>query len=98
MKRALIQPPNRVAQVEAQDFPVAPPLFWTDCPDDAKPETHFYNGTTVVPNPSPPPPAAGAKVSLARERTEKVEELERRMSRGAPQGEINAAILDLLRE
>lgn len=54
--RALIEPQtNRVAQVEAQDFPVAAPLFWTDCADDVKPETHFWNGSAIEQNPEPAP-------------------------------------------
>jgi len=33
---ALISPNenNRICQIEAQDFPVAEPLFWAICPDD----------------------------------------------------------------
>lgn len=58
MKRALIQLPSRVAEVidpVARDqFPVAAPLFWVSCPDDATPETHFFDGTGVAVKPPPP--------------------------------------------
>ena len=57
MKKALIHV-NRVAQVVAigSEFPVAPPLIWFDCMDDVTPETHFFNGSTIVPLPLPPAP------------------------------------------
>lgn len=32
-----------VVQVEEQDFPVAPPFRWVDCPDDCVPGWTFYN-------------------------------------------------------
>jgi len=34
--KALISPleNNRIAQVAAQDFPIAEPLYWIDCPDN----------------------------------------------------------------
>ncbi len=51
--RALIQLPDRVAEVRSKDFPVASPLFWVDCPDDATPQTHFYDGAKVVAIPAP---------------------------------------------
>ena len=47
--KALISPNenNRVCQVEAQDFPVAEPLYWVDCPDTITTEW-TYDGTTFV--------------------------------------------------
>ena len=45
-----------------------------------------------------PSPAAGAEAMLSRQRSQAVEDLERRMNLGAPQGEINAALLNLLKE
>ena len=35
MKKALIDPEGRIAQVEFEElFPVEPPMAWVDCPDD----------------------------------------------------------------
>lgn len=47
--KALISPNenNRICQVEEQDFPVAEPLFWLDCPDTITTEW-TYDGTTFV--------------------------------------------------
>jgi hypothetical protein len=55
--KALISPNenNRICQVEAQDFPVADPLFWADCPDNCTTEWTYNNGTfepPVVPVPT----------------------------------------------
>lgn len=47
---------SRVCQVEQDEFPVAKPLRWVSCPDDAKPETHYFDGSQVVAIPPPPPP------------------------------------------
>ena len=49
--KALISPNenNRIAQVEAQDFPVAEPLFWLDCPDTITTEWTYVDGTFVEP-------------------------------------------------
>lgn len=33
----------RVAQVEDEDFPVAPPLFWTDCADNVVADQYYYD-------------------------------------------------------
>lgn len=40
----------RVAQVEpdANIFPVAEPMYWTDCPDEAMPDTWWCNTETSV--------------------------------------------------
>lgn len=32
---------NRIAEVAAQDFPVALPLYWVDCPDDCTTEWSY---------------------------------------------------------
>lgn len=48
MKKALISPGEtvgngyRIAEVTASEFPVAPPLFWVDAPDDIEATTHCY--------------------------------------------------------
>jgi hypothetical protein len=49
--KALISPNenNRICQVEAQDFPVAEPLFWTDCPNDCTTEWAYVDGQFVPP-------------------------------------------------
>ncbi len=37
MKKALIDPDGRIAQVEFEElFPVEPPMTWVDCPDDCQ--------------------------------------------------------------
>ena len=46
MKRALIDPSGRIAQVDAVDFPVAAPFFWVDCPDGCTPESWGYDPAT----------------------------------------------------
>ena len=46
MKKALIDPrTNRIAQVQSSDqiFPVALPLFWTDCTDDILSDEYTYS-------------------------------------------------------
>lgn len=61
MKKALVEPTGRVAQVEPANptsdggipFPVAEPLRWVDCADDATPSTHHFDGDGVVEIPSP---------------------------------------------
>jgi hypothetical protein len=46
--KALISPMEpresgfRVAEVSAQDFPVADPLFWVDCSDDIVADEFWY--------------------------------------------------------
>lgn len=35
---------TRVAQVTEEDFPVAAPLFWVECPDEVAAETHHWTG------------------------------------------------------
>jgi hypothetical protein len=43
---ALISPSenNRICQIEVQDFPVAEPLFWANCPDDCTTEWTYVDG------------------------------------------------------
>ena len=43
----------RVAEVEenANIFPVAEPLFWTDCPDDCVQDEWYYDTVTMACNP-----------------------------------------------
>jgi len=45
----------RVAQVEAEEFEVALPLYWTECPDEVTPEWTYDNGE-FVPPPAPSNP------------------------------------------
>ena len=51
--KALISPNenNRIAQVEPDEsiFPVAPPLFWTDCPVECTTEWTYVNGEFIPP-------------------------------------------------
>jgi hypothetical protein len=51
---------DRIAQVEQNEFPVANPLFWTDCPDDCVADVWwYYNGVCeVMPTPPEPTPEA----------------------------------------
>lgn len=63
MKFALISPIEpreggyRVAEVAAQSFDVAPPLFWAECPDYVETDVYWYNPESsefvLVPVPSP---------------------------------------------
>jgi hypothetical protein len=49
---------DRIAQVEQNEFPVAAPLFWTDCPNDCVADIWwYYNGACeVMPQPPQPEP------------------------------------------
>jgi hypothetical protein len=49
--KALISPNenNRICQVEAQDFPVADPLFWDTCPNDCTTEWTYVDGVFEPP-------------------------------------------------
>lgn len=44
----IVNYPNscRVAQVEVDTFPVAEPLFWTDCADYVKADQYYYDTVT----------------------------------------------------
>lgn len=44
----------RVAQVDAVGFPVAPPLFWVDCPEDCVRDEWYYADGQVLKKPEPP--------------------------------------------
>lgn len=55
--RALIEESGRIAQVAAEDFPVAAPLRWVDVPDDTTP-LDTWDGTAVVKAAVPPPAPA----------------------------------------
>ena len=62
--KALISPNEpretgyRVAQVESQEFEVAPPLFWVSCADDVVADQFWYDPSdqTIKPIPVPPEP------------------------------------------
>jgi len=68
MKQALISPAEkiydyggnllgeRVAETTTSPFEVAPPLFWTACPDDVVADQWYYNPTTYQFLPVPPAP------------------------------------------
>lgn len=47
----------RVAQVQADSFEVAPPLFWTDCANDVVADEWYYQESTgdILPIPAPAP-------------------------------------------
>jgi hypothetical protein len=44
----------RIADVEAQSFPVASPFYWVPCADDVDPNTYYYDGSNCVLKPIPP--------------------------------------------
>lgn len=46
---------ERIAQVSESDFPVAPPLFWVDCPIDCEADLWYYLDGQCLPKPVPPP-------------------------------------------
>ena len=51
---------DRIAQVEQNEFPVAAPLFWTDCPDDCVADVWWYYSGTCEVMPTPPEPTPEA--------------------------------------
>lgn len=65
MKRALVEPTGRVAEVVAPgaEFPVAPPLAWVDAPDTARADDR-YDGTAFTPRPPPPRRTAAERAEL----------------------------------
>ena len=80
MKKALISPNElvtapdgtvgkRVAQVEpiGGDFPIAQPLFWTDCPDDCVADEWYYvdSQCEVIPPAPVPVPTAEQNATTA---------------------------------
>lgn len=71
MKKALLEPNGRIAQIEPVNqepqsegipFPVAPPLFWVDCAEDVTMQTHYFDGTSFVLKPPPPPAMTAAEL------------------------------------
>jgi hypothetical protein len=50
---------QRVAEVTAQTFPVAEPLYWLDCPDDVLADVNYYDTVAqdfpLKPNDAPYP-------------------------------------------
>lgn len=61
---------NRVAEVEQDTFPVAPPLFWTPCADDVVADQFYWADGDILPVPQPlvpepvTPPADGGPAVL----------------------------------
>lgn len=49
MKKALIIENNMVSQVSNEEFPVASPYYWVDCPDDVKAGYTYDNNNFVPP-------------------------------------------------
>lgn len=47
---------QRIAQVNDVGFPVAPPLFWVDCPDDCAADIWYYSNSQCLQKPLPPEP------------------------------------------
>ena len=45
---------SRVAQVDAVGFPIAQPLFWTDCPNECVADRWYYSEGSFYPIPLPP--------------------------------------------
>jgi hypothetical protein len=44
----------RIVQIAISEFPVAPPLFWTDCTSSVDQNTEYYDPTTQEFKPLPP--------------------------------------------
>lgn len=47
---------TRIADVSGAAYPVAEPFYWLDCADDVTRDTHYFDGSAIVPMPPPPPP------------------------------------------
>lgn len=47
---------SRVAEVEQDAFPVAPPLFWTPCSNEVTADQFYWTNGEILPVPPPPPP------------------------------------------
>lgn len=76
MKKALISPNElifnyddppvqigvRVAEVAETEFPVASPLFWTDCSDEIEADVYYYSDGKFEVVPLPPPPVPPSEV------------------------------------
>ena len=54
--KALISPQenNRIAEVQEQDFPIAAPLYWLECPDECTTEWTYIDGQFYPPSPYVP--------------------------------------------
>jgi hypothetical protein len=65
--KALIDEHNTVAQVEQDEFPVAPPYFWVDCPDNIVAYQYTYTNGQFISVIIAPPTAEQNKI-LAEER------------------------------
>jgi hypothetical protein len=59
--KALIDESGLVAQVEQQEFGIAPPCFWVDCPDNIIAYQYTYSNGQFVPIVIPPPTAEDNK-------------------------------------
>jgi len=46
---------QRVAEVEPESFPVAPPMHWVDCPDECKADSWYYKDGQVYEKPQSAP-------------------------------------------
>lgn len=59
----------RVAEVDDNEFPVAPPLFWVSCEDAAVADEWYYDSVQLVilrvPDPVAPPEQAQPQVTGA---------------------------------
>jgi hypothetical protein len=66
--RALISPQesNRILEVKVIDFPVATPLYWTDCPDNVTTEWKYIGGSFVAPTPEQNPEVITVTMRQAR--------------------------------
>jgi len=53
--KALIDPNGLVAQIEVEEFEMAPPCFWVDCPDNIVAGQYTYINNQFVPVVIPPP-------------------------------------------
>lgn len=72
MKRALIDDLGRIAQVAPPggDFPVAPPMYWVDCPDDTEPYVWTWDADAGQ-CAAPPPPSAEERYAVEAARIER---------------------------
>jgi len=56
---------DRVAEVKADAFPVAPPLFWMLCADEVMPDQFYWADGEILPVPLPPPEPVAPSLPLA---------------------------------
>lgn len=66
MKKALIIEDGVVAQVENESFPIAPPYYWVDCPDDIVAHRFHYRDGIFIPDPEPAPSPPDENMILSR--------------------------------